>query len=232
MANESEEVVPVVEKTRSKWIKRIKLLLGGSRILSLEVDDSELSELIDIAFEKMKPYITDTDYLTRQYARVISLEDDKVEEVLKVIPGSQLATSAVSYDELLFDFQAYSTGRINPLSVVKKSVTPDILIPFEYVAETKSLYLAEGYTTGAVTIEVSKSIEFEDVRDDRALQWMFQYSLALAKEVIGRIRSKAKSTNVPIELDGETLLNEASTEKQSLESSLATEQYGPAIILR
>lgn len=217
---------------KDKWIKRIKLLMGGSRILSLEVNDEEIADLIDVAYEKMKPYITDTDYITKQYSNVISLADDNVEEVLKIIPGSQLAVSAVATDELMFDFQSYSVGKINPLSIVRKSVTPDVLIPFEYVAEQKMLYVAEGYTTGSITIEVSKAVEFEKVRDDRAIQWMFSYSLALVKEVVGRIRSKAKSTNVPIELDGETLLNEASTEKSSLESSLATEQYGPTIILR
>lgn len=219
---------------KDKWIPRIKLLLGASRILSIEVNDSEISDLIDIAFDMIKPQVTDTDYLTRQYARVISLKEDNVEEVLKVIPGSEFAMTACPNDELLFDFQAYRTvGKTDPVSVVRKSVTPDILIPFEYVAETRLLYLAEGYTTGSITIEVSKSIEeLDSLRDDRALRWVFEYSLALTKEVVGRIRSKAKSTNVPIELDGETLLNEAATEKASLESSLATEQYGPTIILR
>lgn len=218
---------------RTSWIKRIKLMLGGSRILSLEVDDSEISELITIAYERMRPYITDTDYITKQYARTINLAADNVEEVLKVIPGNQLAVSASPSDELMFDFQAYSVGnKIDPISVVRKAVTPDVLIPFEYVAEQKLLYLSEGYTTGPVTIEVSKSASLEEVRDERALQWIFAYALALTKEVVGRIRSKAKSTNVPIELDGDTLLSEASSEKASLDSSLATEQYGPTIILR
>lgn len=223
---------PNFSERKISWIRRIKLMLGGSRILSLEVDDSEISELIDIAYERMKPHITDTDYLTKQYSNVINLADDKVEEVLKVIPGTQLTVSASPADELLFDFQAYSVGKIDPISVVRKSVTPDVLIPFEYVAEQKLLYLSEGYTTGPVTIEVSKTVSFEEVRDDRALQWMFAYALALTKEVVGRIRSKAKSTNVPIELDGDTLLSEAATEKSALDSSLATEQYGPTIILR
>lgn len=223
---------PSFSERKSSWIRRIKLMLGGSRILSLEVDDSEIAELIDISYERMRPYITDTDYLTKQYARVIHLADDKVEEVLKVIPGTQLAVSASPSDEMLFDFQAYSVGKIDPISIVRKSVTPDVLIPFEYVAEQKMLYLAEGYTTGPVTIEVSRATSFDEVRDDRALQWMFAYSLALTKEVVGRIRSKAKSTNVPIELDGDTLLSEAASEKSALDSSLATEQYGPTIILR
>lgn len=228
---ESDKQNTALSQIKQTWIRRIKLMLGGSRILSLEVDDSEIAELIDIAYEKMRPYITDTEYITKAYARCIKL-DDSVEEVRKVIPASQLTVSASPTDEIMFDFQAYSTGKINPVSIVRKAVTPDINIPFEYVAETKLLYLTEGYTTGNVTIEVTKSTPLENVRDDRALQWIFSYSLALTKEVIGRIRSKAKSSNVPIELDGDTLLSEASTEKQTLESSLATEQYGPTIILR
>lgn len=232
MSLESNETVTDLSPIRQSWITRIKLMMGGSRILSIEVTDSEINELISIAYEKMRPYITDTQWITKVYSRCISLANDNVEEVRTVIPASELAISASPADELLFDFQAYSTGRIDPLSVVRKSVTPDVNIPFEYVAEQKLLFLSEGYTTGNVTIEVTKSVPLEECRDDRALQWMYSYALALTKEVVGRIRSKAKSTNVPIELDGDTLLNEAASEKQTLESSLATEQYGPTIILR
>lgn len=228
---------------REKWITRIKLLLGGSRILSLEVEDSEIDQLIDIAYERMKPYTTDTEYITKPYARSISLENDDVEEVRRVIPASELTVSSMSpVDEQLFDFQAYRVvGRVgavsvrrtlDPVSLVSKAVTPDVNIPFEYIPELKLLLLTEGYTTGSVTIEVTKTRPLEELRDDRALQWIFSYALALTKEVVGRIRSKVKSTNVPIELDGETLINEAASEKQTLEQSLLSDQYGPTIILR
>lgn len=219
---------------RETWIEDIKLMLGGSRILSLEINEDEISRLIDIAYRKMFPNVTDTDIITKPYANVISLENDNVEEVLKVIPASRLTvTTGSGTDELLFDFQAYRHGKVDKLALMRKAISPDVNIPFEYVAQSKKLYITEGYTTGNISIEVSRSvIDLENLRDDRAQTWIYEYALALSKEVVGRIRSKAKSSNVPIELDGDTLLSEAASEKEKLETQLNEGQYGPTIILR
>lgn len=235
MTNGTEDIV---ESIADKWIRRIKLMLGGSRILSLEVTDEEIKELIDLSYEKALPYAVDIDYITVQYAACVDLTKFGVTEVYDVFPASQLSLSGSPVDELMFDWQAYrkvdaiSTGKLDKLAIVRKSVLPDVNIPFMFDSETKKLYLTEGYTTGAVCVEVVRESSLEDLRDERVLQWIFSYALALTKEVVGRIRSKAKSSNVPIELDGDTLLNEAQTEKQTLESSLVTDQFGPTLMIR
>lgn len=55
------------------------------------------------------------------------------------------------------------------------------------------------------------------------LQWIKKYTLALTKELLGSIRSKYSSVPVPgaeVNLDGDTLRNEASVEKENLISQL------------
>lgn len=54
-------------------------------------------------------------------------------------------------------------------------------------------------------------------------QWITRYTLALAKEVLGQIRSKYSSLPIPgseVTLDGDTLRNEAATEKEYLLTEL------------
>lgn len=54
-------------------------------------------------------------------------------------------------------------------------------------------------------------------------QWIRKYTLALAKELLGSIRSKYGSVPLPggeVNLDGDTLRNEASTEKENLMNML------------
>jgi len=54
-------------------------------------------------------------------------------------------------------------------------------------------------------------------------QWIRKYTLALAKELLGSIRSKYGSIPIPggeTNLDGDTLRNEASTEKENLMTQL------------
>ena len=50
--------------------------------------------------------------------------------------------------------------------------------------------------------------------------WVKDYALALAKEAVGRIRSKFTTEGSPYQLDGNTLLNEAIARKQELEANL------------
>ena len=51
------------------------------------------------------------------------------------------------------------------------------------------------------------------------------YTLALTKELVGRVRSKFSVEGSPYTLDGNTLLQEAAAEKTNLENQLIGEIY-------
>lgn len=54
-------------------------------------------------------------------------------------------------------------------------------------------------------------------------QWIRKYTLALAKEMLGIVRSKYASIPIPgaeVNLDGDTLRTEASTDKENLITQL------------
>lgn len=218
---------------RKLWISRIRLMMGASNILRLEVTEEDISSLIDIAFEKARPFTVDSTEITLPYSNKIDLSPYNIEEVVKIQAASQLAMSAsAGTDELMFDFQAYTVGKLDTMTMVRRSVTPDINIPFTYLSDKHLLFVSPGWTDGGITIYGTRTIPLGELKDDRVKQWIYSYALALTKQVVGRIRSKAKSTNVPIELDGDTLLNEAQQELQDLETKLNSEQFGPTFILR
>ena len=50
--------------------------------------------------------------------------------------------------------------------------------------------------------------------------WVKDYTLALAKETIGRVRSKFQVDGSPYQLDGESILSEAQSMKTELENKL------------
>ena len=59
--------------------------------------------------------------------------------------------------------------------------------------------------------------------NDPGKQWIRKYTLALAKELLGNIRSKYSSIPIPgseTNLDGDTLRSEASVEKENLITQL------------
>lgn len=59
--------------------------------------------------------------------------------------------------------------------------------------------------------------------NDPGKQWIRKYTLALAKELLGNIRSKYSSLPIPgseVNLDGDTLRSEAAGEKENLITQL------------
>lgn len=208
-------------------VSRTKLLLGGD-VLKLEVSDESIIEMVDMAYNKIKPFITDTVLLTKGYASVISLEGENVEDVIRVYPAD---TTIISQDRM-FDFEGIKLGRQSVRrSILGSYSIIDSEIKFKYY--DNKLYLeSDKVYSGVVTIEALVSPSIEDLKDEKAKSWIESYTLALTKQVCGRIRSKFKSPNVPIEMDGDTLLSEAQTEIQALESELHEKQFGPFMILR
>ena len=66
------------------------------------------------------------------------------------------------------------------------------------------------------------NMEFKFI-NDVGKQWIKKYALALCKELLGSIRSKFASIPIPnseVNLDGDTLRTEASTEKELLMTQL------------
>ena len=92
-------------------------------------------------------------------------------------------------------------------------------INFRYIKP--NLYIT-GYESEQVLIEaIVRPEALSDIeRTSEYFYWIKDYALALAKEIVGRTRTKFAVDGSPYQLDGNTLLQEAQSEKQALESKL------------
>lgn len=229
-----------------KYIDRIKTMLGGD-VLKIEIPDETIYKCIQIALETIEPYIPDTRYITLPFSRCIDMSQYKIEEVLRVVPGQNLVTAYGIGDEFNFGWNINAMGGTTlaawmnsdtyvlrqVFTTAARSTLPDQNISFEYDRTTHKLYLTPGTTLSDITIEcIPEVFSIDDLQDKASVKWVYLYALALTKEIVGRIRSKAKSQNVPIQLDGDTLLQEAAQEKQKLEQALVDDALGPVGILR
>lgn len=238
--NELEEPNEEVVLTKKEMLiaKQVRFMLGSS-VVKVEINEKEVKSLIDTALMIASPYITDYRYITKPFNHFIDLSDEGVEEVLRIMPSYDYGYSTDQGEEYLFDFTSWKVADNmfstldSVVDMMKRKIAPDVDIPFEFDANTKVLMPRCGAVSGDITMEcIPEVYTIEDVRDKAMFKWIYLYTLALAKEVVGRIRSKAKSPNIPIELDGDTLLSEAASEKSVLESSLMGDQTGPIAILR
>ncbi len=120
----------------------------------------------------------------------------------------------------------------NRLEIFPKP-TDEIKIWFEYIVETDRSNMlkyypdAETFTSGSsdqntMVSDISNApydtMPYSDINAP-GKSWIREYSLACTKEFLGIVRSKYASVPVPdneVTLDGDTLRNEAATEKQAL----------------
>ena len=102
----------------------------------------------------------------------------------------------------------------------------DYTLHFEYIVKKDRDSALQGNTEGVIT-DVSNApydnMEFKEI-NDVGKQWIKKYALALCKELLGTIRSKYASLPIPnaeTTLDGDTLRNEATAEKEFLMTQLS-----------
>lgn len=218
--------------TAEAIVQDIKLLLGGS-VVAIELTDEELLRLVKMAFSFIAPYVGTTKHLTKAYAPVIDLSKDGVTEVLRIWRSDSIMARDGS--ELLFDFQKFRRVRgvleLTERQLINRYAIDDIFIPFEFI--NGKLYISEGVATGTITVECMTDLTMEDIpQNGRVGVWLTRFALALAKEAIGRIRGKFTSDTLPVKLDADKLLQEASSEKQTLLEELSNNNWGPIFVLR
>lgn len=210
-------------------ISRVELVLGG-QVLKLEVTKEDIAGLMELAYSKIRPFITDTKLITVPFAQVVDVKDKGIEDVVRAYTSDVTLTTSQTK---MFDFEAVKLGDRRSIrrSIIGSYPVVENDIGFKFY--DGRVYLDVDDVGGSsVTLECLYTPPIEELKDERASTWIEAYTLALSKEVCGRIRSKFKSSNVPVELDGETLLSEAQTEKQTLEAELQDRQFGPFMILR
>ena len=120
---------------------------------------------------------------------------------------------------------AYSFELVNNKLRIFPKPTEAYTLHFKYLVKDDRGNPLKGSSVGRVS-DISNApydnMEFRHI-NDVGKQWIKKYALALCKELLGTIRSKYGSVPIPngdVTLDGDTLRNEASAEKETLVTQL------------
>lgn len=213
--------------TKNDMINRIEKMLGSYGV-NIEAGEEDISDFIDIAVDKIEPYINDTEYITKVASSVIDLSSDNVEDVVKIYPNRSMQSSRENLD--LFRFRDYSNMQDRLTLPYRISQVEDYINrSFKFDKKEKKLYLDD--YIGEITIEVIKDINsIEDMQDSEDINWILDYALALTKESLGRVRGKFEVQGSPYTTDGRELAQEGKDERRELEQKL--EQRGFYYITR
>jgi len=209
----------LTRKTLSEYITR---MLGGGKV-SVELDDEDLTEVIDHTLDAMRGYYSGVRYIQVQGPGPIDLSAHNIVRIVGILktqnnimdrlqsyifgaPGiivydSSFRESYISY--LVYQMMGREFENL-------QNLTWKYIPPMVYISEPESCVLKCIVSTRNLT-DIEPESEW--------YRWAKDYALALAKIIVGRKRSKYVLTNSQYQIDGDAILQEGNQEKQALEDS-------------
>lgn len=206
----------------------VKTQLGISWV-DVEAEDKDIKTMIQMALDKLAPYYEGVRYVQAS-GKVIDLSlhdpvairnvwncknDDLISVQEYAFGGNGIYIYDATFLNRFIGFQSYKVLQ-NELNY-QKSINYKYIKPYLYLDDYKDTVLIEMTVRPKVVSDVEN--------DSMYCSWVKEYTLALTKELVGRVRSKFSVEGSPYTLDGNTLLQEAAAEKANLENQLIGEIY-------
>ena len=217
---------PRMKRRMKKIVLYIENQLGA-QVLDLELTPEQIKQIVEQAFEELIHYMTDTYTVTVPFSQCIDLSKyniDSVESVMRaqdsIVTGVPFEIPAMNLMNItgMYNIEDYTNALLIKRNLNILSTDMD----FVWDKPNRKLFLAANPNQpNKVTINFKP--EYYSVEDIREQYWDTQLrklSLAMCKVVLGRIRSKYKSSSSKFELDGDQLLSEGNAEIQSIRQFL------------
>ncbi len=218
----------------------IRLKLTGC-ILDLELDDATLESIVNSAFREIQRYIDTTRLVTIPFENCIDLTDCKVSSVSRIFRavGYLMGTdqgdgtsrqdpmyasqwqmlagmgSGVNYQDWVYNYSSWNT-----MLQLKNTTSTDLAFRFD--KHSNHLYINVGYDRPEkITVEyVPRYDDVSEIVTDYWIDLLVRLSTALAKNILGRIRSRYNQSNALWSQDGEILLSESAAELEEIRTHL------------
>ena len=208
--------------TLDQYVDYIKLNLGFP-IVWLE-NEKFLPDIVNMAFQELKTYISDTETMTLPYQPVIDLEGKHVNSIAYIMRGHPNISVAGLQDMMyIYTSRNRSSGYNNSFTLSdyargllvqqnKAALSTDL--DFMYDKRNEKLYVyAQQILPNTITLVYT--YDYQDVSELYEPHWqnyLKRLALAMTKETLGRIRGKYTLNSATYNLDADQLLSEAQTE--------------------
>jgi len=246
--NNQEETSVVEFKAFQQTIKDFILARLGHPTIRVELTDFQLQSCIEEAISKLDYHAPEwmTQYATFDTSagvNVYELPPSVANNLSEVWYHKQLFNLAVTPGSLEYDFAIMfftNTGLFNNMNMGQ------YMLMQQYLKQVRKI-LGQGGTWTLVggkylhlfpvpSYDEAVILEYRGINADTILpaykNWIQRYALCVAKEILGRVRSKYETLPGPSggsRLDGQALLLEAKEEKEKLQEELLYEIETPPL---
>lgn len=222
-------------------LDEMKLELTG-HVLELEITDDTLIAVVNKALRELERFFDESTMITIPFASCIDLEGsffkEKVSSIVKVYRTEGVGDSgdvSINTDPLqLAQFTIFSNGgtmyNLNDyvmnyaswMTVQKIKNTMSTDLSFKEDRHNNKLYISTSNgKPSMITVEyIPKLTSVEDIKSDYWTDILVRYCIALAKVILGRIRTRFTQSNALWTQDGDKMLEDGNTELKELREVL------------
>jgi hypothetical protein len=201
----------------------------GAPIVEVEVT-KYIESYIERAFRELKRYISTPYFTTIPFTgTAIDLTSYNVYSVINVMRSEPTyGTFMQDADVFTMASSYYNMNNINNyvnrMLILQQRNTLATDLDFIWNMETKQLFISTNPPfPPALTIQYTK--DYQDVSEIKDPYWtdiLLRLAIAYTKQALGRVRGKYTLNSAQYNLDGETLINEANAEIESIRTHLVT----------
>lgn len=201
------------------YINDIKLMLGAP-IVSIEVDEY-LPQIVEMAFNELKHYITDVRFMTIPYStNSIDLKGMGVSNVVYIMRAKN-TTGPGGFQDVMYIYSRQSALNTYTLTDYarallaqqnKNALATDLDFNYDKINERLYVYAQQALPT---YITIAYTPEYRNVEDIIEPFWqdlLRRLATAMTKEVLGRVRGKYTLNSATYNLDADKLLAESQQE--------------------
>jgi hypothetical protein len=218
----------------------IILKLTGD-VLDLELSDASLVKIINSSLREVQRYIDTFALITVPYSKCIDMKPYKVNAVTKVYRTmGYLGENGTDNDTMTVDplyasqWQllnslgnihnttefAYRLASWSSMQQIRNTMSTDLSFMYDKAGEKLYINISQDTPKEVTIMYIPRFDDVSQITSDFWIDVLIRMAVATAKITVGRVRTKFKQSNALWTMDGDTLLQEGSTELAALREEL------------
>lgn len=218
----------------------IRLELTGD-VLDLELSDASLTKIINKSLREVQRYIDTVASVTVPYTKCIDVTDYNISAIIGIRRAEGFAVdtdeengssamdpmyatqwqllSGIGSIRNMTDY-TYNYAAWNTLLQIKNTTSTDLAFHFDKPTNKLYINVSSNLPDRITILYIPRFNDVSEITSDFWIDVIIRMAIAEAKIVVGRVRSKFKQSNALWSMDGETLLQEGTTELTNLRQEL------------
>ena len=217
----------------------VRLKLTGD-VVDLELSDASLIKIINSCLREVQRYIDTFGVITVPFKKCIDVKEYKMNSVIGVRRAKGYNTETeevgISVADPLYVSQwqiLTGTGNISnigdyvsnyaswsTLQQIKNTTSTDLSFIYDKHEEKLYVNVSQALPGNITIMYIPRFDDVSEITSDFWIDVLVRMAVAQTKIVVGRVRSKFKQSNALWVLDGDTLLQEGTSELNSLREEL------------